>query len=257
MKSNRIKNLEEYILKHESVSLDHLCEVFSISKNTLRRDINELAKKGTIKKVYGGVEASETSKKNLNNLISFEERNIKNNDEKIRIAKFAASFVEDGDIIFIDSGTTTLHIIEFLKDRKDVTILTNNINAIVNALPFPNLNVICLGGNLIRKTNSFEGIHNFTTFKDYNINKAFMAATGISILNGATNSSPLEYEIKKSIVNKSNEVYLLVNSSKFNVSALMTYCSLKEIDHFITDSEPPKEYVEYFNENNIKFTVAE
>lgn len=148
-------------------------------------------------------------------------------------------------------------MIEYLKDIKNVTILTNNINAIAAAIPFENLNIICLGGSLIRKTNSFEGIRNFEIFKDYNINKAFMAATGISLSSGATNSSPLEYKIKKNIVEKSKEVYLLADDSKFNISALMTYCKLSDIDHLITNTEPPKEYSNYFNENNVKYTVSQ
>lgn len=257
MKSDRIKNIEKYIIKNESVSLDTLCKVFNISKNTVRRDINELMEKGSIKKVYGGV----TLNKNLGNkksyLIPFEERNIKNNKEKITIGKIAASFVEDNDIIFIDSGTTTIHMVEFLKDKQNVTILTNSINVIVTSLSFPNLEVICLGGSLIRKTNSFEGIRSFKLFKNYNINKAFMAATGVSLTSGATNSSPLEYEIKKSVVQKSHEIYLLVDISKFNVSSLMTYCKLNDIDHIITNKQPPKEYIDYFNENKVKLTITD
>lgn len=255
MKHARIKRLQEYIMEHQLVSLDELCKIFSISKTTIRRDVNELAKKGFIKKVYGGVTVNNNEKNRLDNLISFKDRNLKYYNEKVSIGQIAASFVEDKDIIFIDSGTTTIHIIEFLKDKKDVTILTNNINAIINSIPFPNLNVICLGGSLVRNLNSFEGINNFAMFKEYNINKAFMAATGISIANGATNSSPLENQIKKYIVSKSNKTYVLINSHKFDISSLMTYCKLAEIDCLITDAEPPQKYVDYFNENNISFIM--
>ena len=251
MKTNRIKKIEEYILSNESVTLDSLCDVFKISKNTIRRDINEIEKKGSIKKVYGGVTAV------IKNLIPFEERNIKNNYKKMAIAKAASDLVNDGDVVFIDSGTTTLNMIDFLKNKNDVTILTNSLNVIVNALPFSNLNVICTGGSLIRKTNSFEVINTLSIFKDYNITKTFLAATGISISNGATNSSPLEYKLKKTIVEKSNDLYLLVDSSKFDVSALMTYCQLSEIDHLITDKKPPEEYIEYFDENNVDVIVSE
>lgn len=250
MKTNRIKKIEEYVLSNESVTLDSLCEVFKISKNTIRRDINEIEKKGNIKKVYGGVTAV------IKNLIPFEERNIKNNYVKMEIAKTASEFVNDGDVIFIDSGTTTLNMVDVLKNKNNITILTNNLNVIVNALPFPNLNVICTGGSLIRKTNSFEVINTLSIFKDYNINKTFMAATGISISNGATNSSPLEYKLKKIIVEKSNDIYLLVDSSKFNVSALMTYCQLSDINHLVTDKEPPEEYIQYFEKNKIEVIVA-
>jgi len=250
MKTNRIKEIEEYILINESVTLKSLCNAFKISKNTIRRDITEIEKKGSIKKVYGGVTAV------IKNLIPFEERNIKNNYIKMVIAKAACEFINDGDVILIDSGTTTLNMIKFLKDKNNITILTNNLNFIINALSFPNLNIICIGGSLIRKTSSFEVINPLSIFKDYNISKTFMAATGISISNGATNSSPLEYNLKKVIVEKSNDLYLLVDSSKFDVSALMTYCQLSDINHIVTDKKPPEEYIEFFKENKIDVFIS-
>jgi len=249
MKYNRMKDIEEYILYNETVSLDKLCEVFNVSKNTIRRDINKLLEKGNIKKVYGGVTSNEKK------IIAFEERNIKNIAQKIIIAKLSATFIQDGDIIFIDSGTTTINILDFLKDKNNVTVLTNNLKAIIKAFPYENLNIISMGGSLIRKTNCFTGVNTVQLLKNYNINKAFMAATGISIAKGVSDSSPLEHEIKKLVVERSDEVYLPVDSSKFNTSSLMTYCNLNDIDHLITNEKPNSEYLEYFKENNVKITI--
>lgn len=249
MKYNRLKDIEEYILYSDTVSLDKLCEAFSVSKNTIRRDIQKLVDKGSIKKIYGGVISNEKK------IIAFEERNVKYISEKILIAKLSATFIEDGDIIFIDSGTTTINIIDFLKDKKNVTILTDNLKAIIKAFPYDNLNIISIGGSLIKKTNCFTGVNTLELLKKYNINKAFMAATGISIVKGVSDSSPLEHEIKKLVVEQSDEVFLPVDSSKFNVSSLMTYCNLNDIDHLITNEEPSPEYLKYFKENNVKITV--
>ncbi len=250
MKTHRIKNVEEYILKNESVSLDKLCDVFKVSKNTIRRDIKELLEKGKIKKIYGGVTI------NQKKLVPFEERNIKNHAEKKVTAEIAAAYINDGDIIFIDSGTTTMWLIDYLKN-KNITILTNNLSAIVSALPYPNLNIISLGGTLKRKTNSFVGNSTSLVLKDYNISKAFMAATGISIARGATNSSVEEYELKKLIVEKSDEIFLLVDSSKFDSISLMTYSPLENLDYIITNKTPPKKYTDFFKKNKINLLIAE
>ena len=250
MKTHRIKNVEEYILKNESVSLDKLCDVFKVSKNTIRRDIKELLEKGKIKKIYGGVTI------NQKKLVPFEERNIKNHAEKKVTAEIAAAYINDGDIIFIDSGTTTMWLIDYLKN-KNITILTNNLSAIVSALPYPNLNIISLGGTLKRKTNSFVGNSTSLVLKDYNISKAFMAATGISIARGATNSSVEEYELKKLIVEKSDEIFLIVDSSKFDSISLMTYSPLENLDYIITDKTPPKKYTDFFRKNKINLLTAE
>lgn len=251
MKLKRIQKIEEYVLDNNTVSLDKLANVFNVSKNTIRRDINELVEKGTIKKVYGGVSI------NSNPLVPFDERQIKNIYSKSLIAERASKFINDGDIIFVDSGTTTLKLADFLKDKHNITIITNNLNFINKCIKYNNLNIISTGGSLVRKTNSFVGIDSITLLKKYNINKAFMASTGISLTNGITNASPQESEIKKIVVAKSNLVYLLMDCSKFGISSLMTYCSLEDIDYLITDKIPKKEYVEFIKKSNVKLIIPE
>lgn len=250
IKEIRIKEIQEYVMKNESVSLDELMNVFDVSKNTIRRDVQELVDRGELKKVYGGV--SVIRKK----LESFQDRKVRNQGDKERIAKVAASFIEDGDFIFIDSGTTTIEMFDYLKD-KHLTIFTNNIDMISLAIPFENLNVITFGGMIDRKTKSFVYQRNMDVLKDYNIKKAFMASTGISLTNGVTNASPMESELKKTVVTRSSEVYLLVDHDKFDKYGLITYCDLNEVDYLVTDSMPNKTYVEYAKENNIQLIVPE
>lgn len=188
MRSKRIDLIEKYIYKHKTISIDKLCEEFKMSKNTIRRDIDTLVDRGVIKKVYGGVTVNSSNKE----LLSFEERTIKNNFAKLSIAERASQFVEDGDSIFIDSGTTTFNMIEYLKDKKNITVFTNNLNVIVQAIPYENIEIICLSGKLTRKTSSFTGLTAPDILSAYNLNKCFMACTGISLENGVTNTSPDE-----------------------------------------------------------------
>ena len=250
IKEKRIKKIQDYVLEHQSASLDELVDAFDVSKNTIRRDVQELVDRGELKKVYGGV--SSIHKK----LESFQERSVRNQGQKKLIAKKAASFVEDGDFIFIDSGTTTIEMFEYLKE-KHLTIFTNNIDLIVSALPHEKINVISIGGMLERKTSSFVSPQNMDLLKDYNIKKAFMASTGISLSNGVTNASPLESELKKTIVSRSSEVYLLVDHDKFDKYGLMTYCSLDDIDYLVTDKVPNDTYQEYAKNHNIQLVLAD
>ncbi len=189
MRLKRLDLLEEFIYKHKTVSIDKLCEEFKMSKNTIRRDIDALVDKGVIKKVYGGVTVNTQS----NELLPFEERTIKNNSAKIDIAKKAAEFIEDGDSIFIDSGTTTLNIIDYLNDKNNITLFTNSINVILKAIPHDNIDIICLSGRFNRTTFSFTGLTSSDVLSTYNINKSFMACTGISLENGLTHTSPNEF----------------------------------------------------------------
>jgi len=248
IKTKRIIQIQEYVREHQTVSLDELCRVFNVSKNTIRRDVQQLIERGEVVKVYGGGAAKGSA------LVSFSDRQSRNMAQKQRIGRKAAEFVSDGDVIFVDSGTTTLHMAEHLK-HKNVTVITNNIDFIVRALPHRNLNVIAIGGMLERETNSFITF-NVNLLNHYNINKAFMASTGISVTNGVTNASPLESEIKSAAVNRSDRVYLLVDGDKFGKYGLMTYCGLDEIDCVITDREPEERYLDWFRENGVRLVVA-
>ncbi|NGP46106.1 DeoR/GlpR transcriptional regulator [Bacillaceae bacterium SIJ1] len=249
IKEQRIKKIEEYILEKESASLDELVTVFQVSKNTIRRDVQELVENGLFKKVYGGVAVKPK------NLESFQERKVRNQIEKTLIGKKAAQYVEDGDVIFIDSGTTTIEMFEHLYE-KNLTIITNNIEFIVRSLPYKNLNIISIGGVLERKTNSLGSPQNIDMLRTYNINKAFMASTGISLTSGVTNASPLETDVKQMVVQKCHDVFLLIDHDKFGKYGLMTYCGLDEIDHLITNQEPSEEYVNYAKENNLEIVIA-
>lgn len=249
-KTERIEQILEYVLVHETVSLDELVKVFDVSKNTIRRDVQQLVDREKIIKVYGGVAVNHASLK------SFNERQTRNQQQKKSIARAAANFVEDGDIIYIDSGTTTLEMVEYLQ-TKNVTIITNNIDFIFKSYPYQNLNVISTGGVFERKTKSFVSLQNMDLLKSYNINKAFMASAGLSITNGVTHSSPLESEIKQTVVKKSSKLYLLVDHYKFDKYALMTYCDLDEIDYIITDKAPSDLYQEYTKKHDIQLLISD
>lgn len=248
MRSQRIAEIEQYIYIHKTVTLDELCEVFQVSKNTIRRDIEIITQNPDIVKTYGGVTINAQSKKML---VSFTERNIKNQEAKRMIAAKAAALVEDGDSIFIDSGTTTIYMLEHLKN-KHITLLTNNIEVMVQAIPYENINLISLSGSLNRKTLSFTGNSAAKILSTYNIRHAFLAATGVTLENGATNSSPEETCIKEMAVRKSQNRYLLVDSSKYGIVSLLTYADIDSFTGIITDKVPDAEFAEYADEHQIE-----
>lgn len=231
MKSIRLVQMEKLILERKMITIEELQEAFDISKNTVRRDINELLKGGNIKKVYGGVESISSNSK----LMDFSQRNIKEKTYKNIIGKVSAKYIQDNDIIFIDSGTTTVHLADYLQDKKNVTIITNNIDVITKVVRMSNINLIGLGGRLNRMTYSFVGKETIGFLQNLNINKAFMAATGLTIKNGATNSLYDENEIKSEVVKKAEEIYLLIDHTKFDTNTLLTYCEFSDIDYIITD----------------------
>lgn len=246
MKTKRINEIEKYVKENESATIDELSNEFNISINTVRRDINELEQRGTIEKVYGGVRAKKE------NLINFTQRSTSHAKEKRIIAEKAASFIEENDVVFIDSGTTTIAVLDFLDPKLRCTVITNSLDIIERIVSFPNVTLFVVGSLFRKQTRSFVTMSAEKIVMHLNVNKAFMAATGVSIKNGVTNSSQEEYWIKKEVSETASQVFLLVDNSKFERAALLTYSNFDNVSYVVTDQEPNKAYLKFFDEKDIR-----
>lgn len=246
MKEKRYELIKDYIIKKNHVTLKELEEEFNVSMNTVRRDVNKILQDPKFEKVYGGVCVKKET------LINFSDRNIENKEIKKRIAKEAAKFILPNDLIYIDSGTTTKYLLDYLDKEIEISIITNSLDVINKAEKFNHIPVYLVGHMLKKSTRSFVGIEADEIGTKYNIDKAFMAATAISTTNGLMNSDVMEYEIKKQAIEKAKEVYLLADSNKFDKSTLLTYAPLNSVDYLITDQIFNDLYQNYFNKYDIK-----
>lgn len=237
MREVRLTQMENYIREHKSVSLETLCEVFGLSMNTVRRDVKDIIARTNIRKIYGGVSAQIDSIPP-----SFSVRLGINAEAKALIGMYAAQMVEDNDIIYIDSGTTTCQMVDYLHGKKNITIVTPSLDVINRAVSNPELTIVCLPGSLNRETFSFTDQTTIDALQNCNIAKAFMAANGITIQNGATQSTPLEFAIKRSVVAHSSRVILMMESRKIGSASLYTYCSLKQINTIISEKQLATEF---------------
>ncbi len=253
MRTKRISEMENYIYEKKSVSLDELMEKFSVSKNTIRRDIDIIVSNTNIKKTYGGVTIPNQAE---NTLSSYSQRASMNSDKKIEIAKLASEEIENGDVIFVDSGTTTTPIVDFIGD-KNVTIITNNIELLVKVVPLSNVKTFTLPGELYRDTLSIVGSQAAEFLSKFNISKCFVSTTGFSIKRGVTNSTPLESGIKETAIANSEKVYLLADANKYNFTGLITYCKLEAIDVLITNEPVEQELAQFCKENKIDIMTTQ
>jgi len=252
LKLQRIQKIEDYIREHGSVSLDELCRQFDVSKNTIRRDMNELEARNIVKKVYGGVVLNDEDAP-----IPLSQRQMTMKGAKAAIAAKAAEFVKDGDIIILDAGSTVVQIVEHLKQKQRVTIISNSIPVINAALGYDNLHVIVTGGDLLRSTNSLVGQEAIAMLKKLHANTVFLAATSVSLEKGITNSSLIETELKKVMMEISSQTILLVDHTKFDTVSLVTFSDLRDIDVVITDESPSPPYFEYCRQHGGTIVVAE
>ncbi|WP_308540066.1 DeoR/GlpR family DNA-binding transcription regulator [uncultured Murdochiella sp.] len=257
MKKERLLELEKFIDQNGLVTIDELCDQFQVSLSTIRRDLDALAAEKSIQKVYGGARSIKNTEEGSFLLKSYEERHSAHALEKQIIAKQAASFIEENDIIFIDTGSSTVPIMDFLRPFHHITVITNSILVLLRGLEYPNLTVVGLPGLVKSKTASLVGASCLEAIEAYNsVLKSFMACSAIDLTHGASNSSLDEFEIKKKIIAYSRMKYLLVDSSKFDHVALKTFAEIRDFDGIITDSVPRQDYVQYCDENQVRLYIA-
>ncbi len=253
MKTTRLEDMERYIRERGTVSMNELSEHFDISVTTLRRDLAALRSRGAIEKIYGGVTAMPEEQEPF--FRTFSDRSHVDEDKKRRIARAAAELVRSGDAVFLDSGTTTLHMAEPLSRIRDVTVVTYSLAAVQALVPYPSVNVIVLPGLFQRKTDSVTGIDAVTQLKKFNIQKVFMAATG-AVGSGVTNSFSPEYEVKCAAMETASEKILLITGAKFGAGGLMKYADFSDFDYIVTDAEPPEPYAGAIVQSGARLVIA-
>lgn len=251
MKQSRLQSIKAFVVANRTVTLEQVCEEFAISMSTLRRDLKALAGDSDIRKSYGVLTAHPASQQR-----PFEERSVANAAAKRRIARQAAQLVADNDIIFVDSGTTTMYLVDYLRDRSNVTIVTHNFEVIRRAFPLHNLTVIAISGVLNRDLYSFVGASAVSVLAGYNINRAFLATAGIARDFSITNAFVAETDLKKMAIARSQQCVLLADSAKFGVLSLCTYCRIDEIDTLVTDRDPPAAFLPRLHEAGTEVIVC-
>ena len=262
MRVKRIVEVENYIQRMGSATIPQLCDEFSVSVNTIRRDIDTLVKRGSARKVYGGVVAvqNEDDAQGIpmtRELTDFQIRNQKSVDEKKEIARTAAGLVNDGDTIFLDSGSTTLQMIPELADRKNLTVITYSLPALNELTKYPQIRAVALPGMVLGRTASVVGHSTCQALRQMNCSKAFMGCTGLSLTRQLSNATYEEYEIKQVALQQSKLHYLLVDHEKFGRAALMTYGQISDMDVIITDRMPDEVYRNYLQERDVEVVLVE
>ena len=247
MKAKRIYEIESFIKENKTASIEELRQRFNVSINTIRRDINQLVDMHIVKKVYGGIEVIEDSHK----AVDYNKRNIENSNSKKIIGELAANEIEANDIIYIDTGTTTIHLLDYVDKYLTFTIITNSLDILNKASQFKNVTLFIIGEKYKPITRSFIGIDSNMLLEKFNINKSFMSATGVNIQNGLSNSEMEENLIKQYITSKATETFILADHSKMGKSTLLTYCDLSDINKMFTDKIPPKDINVFCQEHNI------
>lgn len=220
----------------EIVKLKEIADVLKTSESTLRRDLTYLEEQGFLKRVHGGATLPENSYE-----LDFNTKVIQNKSEKDMIGKLSSELILDGECIFIDAGTTTERIIKYLSGR-NITVVTNGATHISELMKY-NIECHILGGRIKKITGALVGIETMEALRKYNFNKCFLGANGVDLNSGYTTPDIEEAEIKREVMKRSQNSYILVDSKKFGKVSFISFGELKD-GIIITDKLPSEEYRE-------------
>ena len=230
----RLEDIMNIVKRYGYVTVKYLVGELHYSNATINRDLNILEKQKKIRRSYGGVEFVEKSG------VALPFRYHKMRSEKLKIGKRAAEFVKDGDVIFIDASTTAEYMAEFLRDKQDLTVITNNI-ALVMRLCEYNVRVICLGGEIVEMPCMLGGELAVESAMKYRVNKMFFASTSISE-KGEIMEMGDYYLLHRIMLGNAQEIYYLADHEKIvkSVPSAKILCNLHSVKGVISDYEFPQ-----------------
>ncbi|MFC3419986.1 DeoR/GlpR family DNA-binding transcription regulator [Salinicoccus hispanicus] len=231
--AERHQKIVELVKERKSIRVSELSDIFSVTEETIRRDLEKLEKESKLARSHGG--AVYVSSVN-NSEIPYFQREIMNVSEKKEIALEAAKLIKEGDKVILDASSTAWYVAKALPDIP-LTVLTNSIKVAMELSNKKQIEVISSGGILQTKSLSFVGPLAESSMESYHVNKAFISCKGLHLERGISDSNEQQARIKRKMIEISDTVYVMIDNSKFGVKAFSNICSLDEIDHIITDSE--------------------
>jgi len=239
--------------ENKSVLVPELAKLFNVTEETIRRDLEKLEKEGLLKRTYGGAVLVE----NYNVDIPFEFRNVTNIEGKKQIALSLIKYIEDGDTLVMDSSTSALQVAKLLKTKKKITVITNS-EQIINELKVfeDTIKVISTGGTLRNKSLSLVGPIAEQTLRSLNANKAIISCKGFDIEKGFTESNELEAQVKKLMIEIADKVYMIVDHTKMNKTALVNIATLDDVDFIFTDKILPPSQENAIKEKNVEIVYC-
>lgn len=208
----RFSKILSIIEEAGSVTVQDLMEELGASESTIRRDLNTMDANGLLVKVFGGAVAKNTNIRTQDENV--DNRKLQNIEEKVAIAKYAASLIQSGDFVYIDAGTSTELVIDYIKVA-NVTFVTNSLTH-AKKLSDKGYTVYILGGEFKSTTEAIVGEEAVETLDKYNFTKGFWGTNGVNIAKGFTTPEVKEAMVKKKSMENCKERYVLADSSKFS-----------------------------------------
>ena len=239
--------------KEQRVLVSELSQRYRVTEETIRRDLEKLEKEGFVKKTYGGAVLN----KNISVDLPLKIREKTNRKEKQKIAQRVAELVEDGECIMLDSSSTSLMIAQELKKKKNLTVISNSVEVLIDLTGSDGVQVISTGGILRDPSLSLVGRAAQEVLERYNVDKAILSCKGIDMEKGVTDSHEMEADVKVCMRSCARRTILAADSSKLGSVYFMKVMDLEAGDVLVTDKVPSKEWKAYFEKKGVSVITGE
>jgi DeoR family transcriptional regulator of aga operon len=248
----RQNQIVQLIARNQRITVAKICETFDVSEATARRDLEALAAQGKAQRVHGGAIVLQVAPPELPML----QRQGEQADEKLRIGQAAAALIQDGETIFLGSGTTVLEVARALRSRRGLTVITNSL-PVVNALAdLPDITLVCLGGILRPSELSFIGHITEQALAEVRADKIVIGTRAINLEQGLTNDYLPETMTDRAILKAGREVIVVTDGSKFGRVATVLLAPIESIHTIVTDIRTPTDFVLEIQARNIRLIQA-
>lgn len=246
----RLEKILEIIQKENTVKVNKLSNLFSVSKDLIRKDLSKLEAKGFVIKTYGGAMLKRKTAPNIN----IPERKSKNSEIKNKIALKAYGLIESNEVVFLDISTVNVYLAQkIFEGVKKITVVTNMLDILNILLKSKHVKTICIGGILNKKIDGFVGAETISYLQNYKFDKCFLGTTGVDVYNRTITTFEAEDgETKKVVLNNSKNVYFAMENKKFYQDGNYIFSDFSKINGIITEEKPSKELVKELEEFKIK-----
>ena len=248
----RQKQILSLLTQQGQLRVADIVEQFSISEATARRDLESLSMQGKAQRVHGGVIAVEQAPPELPIL----EREDEQSDEKTRIGRVTAGLVSDKETVFLGSGTTVLEVARNLRDRKNLTVITNSLPVLNLLAGIKEITVISLGGMLRESELSFIGHITEQALSEVRVDKVIMGTRGISLEHGLTNDYLQETLTDRAILKIGREIIIVADHTKVNRVSTVLLAPLDSLHTLVTYETVDKKFIQALKKQGINVIVA-
>jgi len=241
----RRQRIMDRVLQVGRVDVTELAERFTVTNETIRRDLTQLQRERLVLRVHGGAVPFRDT------MITepLQVREGQHAEEKRRIARAAALEVPEGGSVLIDAGSTTAHLAEFIDRDRDLTVITNSIPIVRALATTEHPHVIVLGGALRRRTMAFVDETGIDTLGDYTVDVLFMGCDGASVENGFSVPYRSEAAIKRAMISSARRTVMMFDHSKLGDDRLLRFAALSDIDTIVTGVEVDEATAAKFEEH--------